>query len=78
MNAASTVTVYVQLLEEGTDTIRPTQAVPLGNDLYRLLPTTNYNSEDEIWESLLGSVVRCKISSGAEVKDILFAVEKVG
>ncbi|MGB4101341.1 MAG: hypothetical protein WBK91_05495 [Alphaproteobacteria bacterium] len=78
MNATSTVTVYVQLLEEGTDTIRPTQAMPLGGDLYKLLPTPNYDPEDEIWEFVPGSVVRCKRCNTATVKDILYAIEKVG
>ena len=77
MNATPTVTVYVQLLEEGTDTIRPTQAIPLGGDLYKLLPTMNYDPEDEIWEFVPGSVVRCKRSSGAIVKDVLYAYERV-
>ena len=64
MNTASTVTVYVQLLEEGTDTMRPTQAMPLGGDSYKLLPTPSYDPEDEIWEFLPGSIVRCEKRRG--------------
>ncbi len=54
------VEVYVPLLEEGTPTSRGTQAVDLGNGHYRLLSTSNYDPEDEIWKFLPGSVVRCE------------------
>jgi hypothetical protein len=40
-------TVYVRLLDEGTDVIRPATAVSLGNDLYQLLATPGYDPEDE-------------------------------
>ncbi len=53
-----TVKIYVVLLEEGTDTIRGTQAIPLGSGLYKLLPTPDYDPEDEVWEFLPGTVVR--------------------
>ena len=40
MNTVSpTIEIYVPLLEEGTPTIRPTQAIPLGGDLYKILAT---------------------------------------
>lgn len=54
-----TVEVYVPLKDEGTPTIRPTQAVPMGGDLFKILPTPDYDPEDETWEFLPGSVVRC-------------------
>ena len=50
--------VYVRLLEEGTEVFRPTEALPLGNDLYRVLATTDYDSEDEVWEFPPGSIIR--------------------
>ncbi len=53
-----TVKIYVDLSEEGSPTMRPTQAIDLGNGLYKLLPTPNYDPEDEVWEFLPGSVVR--------------------
>lgn len=73
-----TVEIYVSLLEEGTPTARATQAVPLGNGTYRLLPTPNYDPEDEIWEFLPGSVVRCEMRRGVFVDKFLLAVEQVG
>ncbi len=54
----NTQTIYVELLDEGTDTWRPTEALILGNGLYQLLPTPNYDPEDEIWALLPGSIVR--------------------
>ena len=55
-----TVTVYIRLLDEGTPTSRPTKAVQVGTDSFKLLATPNYDPEDEHWEFLPGSVVRCE------------------
>jgi hypothetical protein len=55
-----TVTVYVRLLDEGTPTSRPTLAEKVGTDKFRLLATPNYDPEDEHWEFLPGSIVRCE------------------
>jgi|ERR1700722_17881065 hypothetical protein len=49
--------VYVKLLDEGTDTIRPTTAISLGNGLYELQPTDDYDAADETWEFLPGTKV---------------------
>jgi hypothetical protein len=54
-----TTTVYVHLLDEGVTVIRPTQAVPLGGEAYKLLATPDYDPADEHWEFVPGSVVRC-------------------
>lgn len=54
-----TETVHVELLDEGTPTLRPVEAVPLGDDCYRLVPTPDYDPEDETWAFLPGTVVRC-------------------
>lgn len=60
MNEDSTVEIHVRLLDEGTDCSRPTKAVNVGKGLFRLLPTKNYDPEDERWEFLPGSIVRAK------------------
>lgn len=73
----NTTLIYVQLLEEGTDTVQGTQAVIIGNGLYKLLPTSNYDPEDTIWEFLPGTVVKCKPWKTADGEPILLAVEKV-
>ena len=52
------IAVYVQLLNEGTSTYRPTTAELLPDGRYRLLPTPNYDPEDEGREFLPGSIVR--------------------
>lgn len=69
-----TVTIYVQLLEEGSSAARPTQAIDLGDGLFKVLPIPNFDSADEVWEFPPGSVVRCiKENDGKE--DYLFAVK---
>lgn len=78
MSFEKTETIFVQLLEEGTDTARGTQAVRLGDGLFKLLPTDNYDPEDEIWEFLPGSIVKCKATTDDKGNGILLAVEQVG
>ena len=56
----SVVEIHVRLLDEGTDCSRPTQGVVLGNGLFKLLPTANYDPNDEHWEFVPGSIVRAK------------------
>ncbi len=51
--------VYVRLLYEGTAVLRPTLALALGDDQFELMPTQNYDPDDEVWEFLPGSRVRC-------------------
>jgi len=53
-------TVYVYLMNEGTDSWRPTNALSLDGELYQLLPTPNYSEEDEEWEFAPGAIVRCE------------------
>jgi len=66
-------TVYVALLEEGTVCARPTQAEKLGNGLYRLLPTPDYDPADETWEFAPGSIVSVE-RRGEGLDEHLFAV----
>ena len=72
-----TAEIYVSLLEEGTPTARPTHAIPLSNGLFKILPTSNYDPEDEIWEFLPGTIVRCE-KRNYRGDDYLLAVEKMG
>ncbi len=64
MTEVKRVTVYVELLEEGSPTIRPTEAIDNGNGLYKLLPTSGYNPEDEKWKFLPETLVRCEKREG--------------
>ncbi len=70
-------TVYVNLLEEGTDGLRGTDAIDLGNGMYKLLDTPYYDPEDEIWEYLPGSIVRAKPGKSFRGKDLMIAYELV-
>lgn len=54
---AKLVDVFVELLDEGTETWRGTKALDMGDGLYKLLPTSNYDPEDEIWAFLPGDIV---------------------
>lgn len=52
------VTIYVALLEEGTDVWRPVQALPVGDDKFVLIRPNDYDEEDETWQFLPGAIVR--------------------
>ena len=68
-SSTSVQTVYVPLLNEGTSVVRPTQGVKLGENLYRVLPTKDYDPNDEEWEFPPGTVVECvgEIRGGQEI-----------
>jgi len=68
-----TIEIYIRLLDEGTGCSRPTQAVDLGNGLFKILPTPNFDSADEVWEFPPGSIVRSKVML-SEGKEFLLAV----
>jgi hypothetical protein len=48
--------VYVKLLNEGTEVYRPVVANKIQDNIYQLIEQ-NYDSEDEHWEFLPGSIV---------------------
>jgi hypothetical protein len=52
------MTIYVRLLDEGTDVFRPTQFEVLQDGLFRILPTPEYDPDDEVWEFAPGCIVR--------------------
>jgi hypothetical protein len=52
-------TIYVALLDEGTDVCRPVEAEELPSGLFRII-SDNPDPEDEHWEFPPGSVVRCE------------------
>jgi len=65
-NTDKAIRVYVRLLDEGTDVSRPTEAIDLGNELFRILPTSDYDPEDETWEFPPGSTIRCEKKTSRE------------
>jgi len=58
------VKLFVYLLAEGTDVWRPTEAVSVGDGLFKILPTPEYDPEDEVWEFPPSSIVRCETRQG--------------
>jgi len=56
-------TVYVRLTDEG-NSARPTSALDLSNGAYKLLPTPDYNPENEMWEFPPDSVVHVEKKTG--------------
>ena len=71
---SNTKVIYIPLLDEGTDVVRPTMGVPLGGNLYRVLATPVYDSSDERWKFPPGSVVRC-LSEMRDGDEVLVAQE---
>jgi hypothetical protein len=52
-------TIYVALLDEGTDVWRPVDAEELRDGLFRIM-SENSRPHDERWEFPPGSIVRCE------------------
>ncbi len=77
MSTVKPVKIYVQLLEEGTETYRPTSAVPLEGDTYRILPTPTYDPEDEIWQYPPDSIVRCELTRFDNGEYALLAIARL-
>ncbi len=67
------VTIYVRLLDEGTEVSRPTKALDLGNGLFKVLATPTYDPEDEKWEFPPESIVKVAKQS-REAEEYLMAV----
>jgi hypothetical protein len=70
---ALTVEIQVRLLNEGTECSRPTQAQDLGDGVFKVLPTSNYDPTDEVWEFPPDSIVRSEVRR-SEGKEFLLAV----
>ena len=68
------VEIYVRLLEEGTNVCRPTQALDLGNGLFKMQATSDYDPNNETWEFIPGSEVRGEVRS-SESGSYLLAVK---
>ena len=69
------VTIYVSLLDEGTDVWRPVTAVPEAAGVYRIT-AENPDPANERWQFATGTRVRCarRRLNGEEV---LVAVDQV-
>ena len=66
---SSTEIIYIALLGEGTDVVRPTEGKKLADLVYEVLKPEGYDPDNEEWEFPPGSVVRCErqVWSGEEL-----------
>jgi hypothetical protein len=71
---SSEVTVYVLLLDEGTEVFRPTEADPCGTGLYRFRITPDYDPDDESWEFPPGTLEKVEERRGG---NFLLAVRAI-
>jgi len=69
------VKIYINLPED--EAARPTQAIAMGNNIFKVLATADYDPEDEVWQFVPGTLVRCQERNYRGMKYLL-AVEKVG
>ena len=67
--------IYVHIPED--QAYKPVVAEVLGDNLYRILPTIDYDPEDAEWQFPPGSLVRCE-EHEYNGKRYWRAVEKVG
>lgn len=67
-------TIYMQLLDEGTDVWRPVEATQVADENYRIEGEV---PEEEVWEFAPGSAVRCEWKTFSEGKQGLTAVSAV-
>ena len=67
-------TIYVYLLNEGTDVWRPVEAEALGSDRYRIT-SRNLDPEEEQWQFSTDDIVRCEVRRQSD-REFLVAVQK--
>ncbi len=68
--------IYIPLLNEGTNVWRPTEGEKIFDMIFKVLPTPNYDPENELWAFPPGTLVRC-IYESKSGETILVAIEKV-
>lgn len=70
------IQLYVPLLNEGTDVLRPATGVFVGSDAIRLEAPDDYDPDLEQWEFPPGAEVRC-VAESRGGKQILVARSRV-
>jgi hypothetical protein len=68
-SSTSRVEIFVPLLNEGTDVLRPTQGIVLGSNEVQVLATPDYDPTIEEWQFPPGTRVWCarEIRGGREL-----------
>ena len=75
-SSTEAVEIYVPLLHEGTDVLRPTKGLSMGRDAVQILPTADYDPTIEEWEFPPGSKVRC-VSEIRDGRKLLVARSRI-
>lgn len=71
------IIIYVALLNEGTEVLRPVKAVKVDNRRYKIIDNDDYNPDLEEWEFEPGSFVECRMDVRSGQK-ILVAMHRCG
>ncbi|HUR36227.1 MAG TPA: hypothetical protein VM009_00315 [Terriglobales bacterium] len=71
----SAVQVHVRLLNAATDALRATLATEMGGGMYKLFPTDDYETQQESWEFVPGSMVRAEKRTNPAGETFLLAVK---
>jgi hypothetical protein len=75
-SSIESVVLYIPLLNEGTEVLRPTTGLRLQSGLIQVLQTADYDPMIEEWEFPPGSLVRC-ITEVRGGREVLVARERV-
>jgi hypothetical protein len=75
-SSTNAVEIFIPLLNEGVDVVRPTGGLALGPDEFQVLPTPNYDPAAEEWEFPPGSRVRC-VPEIREGRKLLVARQRI-
>ena len=71
------VNIHIKLLNEGTDTVRRAYAERIYENTYKILQPDDYDAQDEEWEFLPGTIVRCEHIEKGWKEPLFLAVEEV-
>ncbi len=74
--STSEIVLYIPLLNEGTDALRPTTGILLQPDVVRVIATPDYDPRSEEWEFPPGSTVRC-VKEYREGREVLVARHRI-
>jgi hypothetical protein len=58
-SSIKTIEIYVPLLNEGTEVMRPTTGLVLAPDVIEVQPTRDYDPTSEDWQFPPGTKVKC-------------------
>ena len=76
VSSTDTLEIYVPLLNEGTDVLRPTKGLVIRPNIVQVVATADYDPAIEEWEFPPGSTVRC-VSESKGGRTILVARSRI-